>query len=158
MAHEPNYITPEGAAKLQEELRELKYDERPKLVDTIAWAAANGDRSENADYIYGKRRLREIDKRIEFLIKRLELAEVIDPSKVKSKTVRFGATVTILDEDDKEKRYKIVGVDEIDLDKGHISWKSPIGSALLNKSPGDLITVKTPKGERDIEVINIKFC
>lgn len=156
-SQEINYMTPAGAAKLQEELRDLKYNERPKLVETISWAAANGDRSENADYIYGKRRLREIDKRIEFLLKRIELTEIVDPTKVKSDKILFGATVTIIDEDEKKKTYTIVGVDEIDLDKGHISWKSPIASALLNKKEGDFATVHSPKGEREVEIIKIKY-
>jgi len=151
-----NYITPAGATRLQDELRRLKYDERPKLVETIAWAAANGDRSENADYIYGKRRLREIDKRLEFLLKRIELVEVIDPAKVKAQKVMFGATVTIFD-DDVKKIYSIVGVDEINLDKGHISWKSPLAAALLNKSEGDLVVFNTPKGEREVEIISIAY-
>jgi transcription elongation factor GreB len=157
MAQEINYITPAGAAALQEELRALKYDERPKLVDTIAWAAGNGDRSENADYQYGKRRLREIDKRIEFLLKRIELAEVVDPSKIKSDKVLFGATVTIIDEDNKEKTYKIVGVDEINLEKNEISWKSPVAAALLNKKVGDFATIHSPKGEREVELTRIIF-
>lgn len=156
-SNEINYMTPAGAAMLQEELRELKYNERPKLVETISWAAANGDRSENADYIYGKRRLREIDKRIEFLFKRIELTEVVDPTKIKSDKVLFGATVTIIDEDEKKKTYTIVGVDEIDLDKGLISWKSPLAAALLNKKEGDFATVHSPKGERDVEIIKIKY-
>jgi transcription elongation factor GreB len=157
MNQEINYITPTGAAALQEELRELKYGERPKLVETIAWAAGNGDRSENADYQYGKRRLREIDKRIEFLLKRIELAEVIDPAKVKSERVLFGATVSIRDEDDREKTYKIIGVDEIDIEKNEISWKSPVASALLNKKVGDFATISSPKGEREVEIVKIVY-
>jgi len=157
MTQEINYITPLGAAALQEELRTLKYDERPKLVETIAWAAGNGDRSENADYQYGKRRLREIDKRIEFLLKRIELAEVVDPSKVKSDKVLFGATVTIRDEDGRDKSYKIIGVDEINVEKSEISWKSPVASALLNKKVGDFATISSPKGEREVEIIKIIY-
>jgi len=157
MSKEINYITPAGAAALQEELRTLKYDERPKLVDTIAWAAGNGDRSENADYQYGKRRLREIDKRLEFLLKRIELAEVVDPSKIRSDKVLFGATVTIRDEDDKDKTYRIVGVDEINLEKNDISWRSPVASALLNKKVGDIVTIHSPKGDRDVEIVKIIF-
>jgi transcription elongation factor GreB len=157
MSQDINYITPAGAAALQEELRTLKYDERPKLVDTIAWAAGNGDRSENADYQYGKRRLREIDKRLEFLLKRIELAEVVDPSKIRSDKVLFGATVTIRDEDDKDKTYRIVGVDEINLEKNEISWKSPVASALLNKKVGDIVTIHSPKGDREVEIVKIIF-
>jgi len=156
-SQEKNYITPSGAKMLQDELYELKHDERPKLVETISWAAANGDRSENADYIYGKRRLREIDKRIEFLLKRLDLAEVIDPSTVKSNKVLFGVTVTILDHDQKEKTYKIAGIDEVDLDKNQISWKSPIAAAMLNHVVGDIVTVVSPNGEREVEIIKIVY-
>ncbi len=152
-----NYITPDGAAKLQEELRRLKYDERPKVVETVAWAASNGDRSENADYTYGKRRLRQIDRRVEFLIKRLEAAEVIDPQTVKSDQVRFGATVTIRNEDDQEKTYSIVGVDEVDVYKGKISWRSPLANALLKSKEGDSLTFNSPKGEQEIEVVKIKY-
>ncbi len=156
-AIEVNYITPKGAEALQDELKELKHDERPKLVETIAWAASNGDRSENADYIYGKRRLREIDRRIEFLLKRLSIVELIEPSTVKSDKILFGATVTILDEQENKKTYKIIGVDEINLDRSEISWKSPIGSALLNKKVGDIVTVVTPKGERELEIVKIVY-
>lgn len=152
-----NYITPAGAAKLQAELRALKYDERPKVVDTVAWAASNGDRSENADYTYGKRRLRQIDRRVEFLIKRLEAAEVIDPAKVQSDQVRFGATVTIRTEDDEEKRYSIVGVDEVDVYKGKISWRSPLANAMLKAREGDVITFTSPKGEQEIEIVAISY-
>src|SRR5262245_25114570 len=125
-----HYMTPAGAKRLQDELDKLQHKERPDLVKVVAWAAGNGDRSENADYIYGKRRLREIDRRVRYLIKRLDSAEIIDPAKQKSDRVRFGATVTVEDEAGKEKTYSIVGADEIDLSRGLISYQSPIGKAL----------------------------
>ncbi|MCB9030147.1 MAG: transcription elongation factor GreB [Deltaproteobacteria bacterium] len=154
---EKNYITPQGLQKLQEEFRELKSVERPQIVETVAWAAANGDRSENADYQYGKRRLRQIDKRLEFLTKRLDICEVIDPSTIKSDRVLFGATVTIEDEDGEEKIYKIVGVDEIDTDSGLISWRSPLGKALFKAKVGDYVTFQTPGGEREVEILKINY-
>ncbi len=152
-----NYITPRGAEKLQAELRELRNIERPKLVNTIAWAAGNGDRSENADYIYGKRRLREIDRRVRFLIKRLESAEVIDPVSQRSDEVLFGATVTVRDEQEAEKTYQIVGVDEIDAARGCVSWLSPIARALLHAKVGQVVTLHSPKGEQDLEVLRIEY-
>ena len=152
-----NYITPAGVKRLQDELRELKTKTRPELTDVIAWAASNGDRSENGDYIYGKRKLREIDRRIRFLAKRLEIAEVVDPTTVKADHVLFGATVTIRDEDDVEKTYSIVGVDEVDIDKGRISWVSPLASALFKARVDDFVTFKSPKGVREIEIIAIDY-
>ena len=152
-----NYVTPKGAQKLQDELRHLKHTERPQVVETVSWAASNGDRSENADYTYGKRRLRQIDKRVEFLLKRLENAEVVDPLKVICDHVRFGATVTIRDEEDREKRYSIVGVDEVDATNGKISWRSPLAHALLKAKEGDLVTVHSPRGEQEIEVVKIEY-
>ncbi|EKD41418.1 MAG: transcription elongation factor GreB, partial [uncultured bacterium] len=123
----------------------------------ITWAASNGDRSENADYIYGKRRLREIDRRIRFLQKRIEAFEIIDPEQIKSSDVLFGATVTVVDEESIEKTYSIVGIDEANAGKGHISWVSPLGSALLKKTVGDLASFKTPKGLRELEIVKIKY-
>jgi transcription elongation factor GreB len=152
-----NYITPEGAQKLKDELHQLLTKERPKLVETVAWAAGNGDRSENADYIYGKRRLREIDSRIRFLTKRLDDAEVVDPSKQNSDKVLFGATVSVLDEDENLKRYQIVGIDETNAKLGRISWISPIGKALLQAKVGDSVVLKTPKGEEQLEVVKIEY-
>ncbi len=152
-----NYITPSGAQKLKDELKKLLHQERPDLVKVVAWAASNGDRSENGDYIYGKRRLREIDRRIRFLTKRLEDAEVIDSSRQDSSRVLFGATVTILDEDGKKKTYRIVGQDEIDPAKGWISWVSPMAKAILNSKVGDAVIVKTPKGEEELEILNISY-
>ncbi len=154
-----NYITPGGAKRLRDELSHLLNVERPKMTETVAWAASNGDRSENADYIYGKRRLREIDRRLRFLTKRLEIAEIVDPASIKSEVVRFGATVTVRDPEGVEKTYTIVGVDEIDLKKGHISWISPLGSALLRAKAkvGDEVTFNAPKGEIDLEIVALKF-
>lgn len=152
-----NYITPKGAERLRRELKDLLDVERPKLVETVAWAASLGDRSENADYIYGKRRLREIDRRIRFLTKRLEAAEVIDPNQQKSETVVFGATVTVVDESERRRVYCIVGIDETEPGAGKISWISPVGRALLKARVGDTVTFLTPKGEEDVEVVSIEF-
>lgn len=152
-----NYITPTGLTRLKSELHELLNVERPKVVEVVAWAASNGDRSENADYQYGKRRLREIDKRIHFLQKRLDASELVDPSLQKGDKVLFGATVTVVDEDEKQRVYQIVGIDETDIKAGKISWRSPIGSALLQNSVGDVVTVKLPAGEEDLEIIKVEF-
>lgn len=152
-----NYITPSGFSRLQDEFRHLKQKERPEIVDVVAWAAGNGDRSENGDYIYGKKRLREIDRRLRFLASRLDAAEVVDPTKVRSDQVLFGATVTVLCEDDSEKTYSIVGADEYDPDAGKISWLSPLAKALFKAREGDLISFNSPQGERDIEVLSICY-
>lgn len=152
-----NYITPGGAKKLREELKELLHKKRPEITAVVAWAASNGDRSENADYLYGKRRLREIDRRIRFLTKRLESAEIVDPAAQSSDRVHFGATVTIQSEAGEKKTYSIVGVDEIDLSRKRISWVSPLGKALLNTKVGDTITLRSPKGEEDFEVLEIEY-
>ena len=151
-----NYITPGGFKKLKEEFSKLMNDERPALTRTIAWAAGNGDRSENADYIYGKRRLREIDRRIRFLTKRIESAEIIDPGQLDLDEVRFGATVTIRDEN-AEKTYTIVGIDEIDMSKNRISWTSPLAVALLKAQEGDVINFRSPKGMRELEIVKILY-
>lgn len=150
-----NYITPSGLEKLRAELRKLRDDERPKLLETIAWAASNGDRSENADYIYGKKRLREIEKRLRFLTKRLEIAEVVDPTTIATEKVSFGAMVTICDEDGVETTYQIVGEDEIDAKAKKISWKSPLAKALLGKKQGDAVTVHRPAGAIEVEIMSI---
>jgi transcription elongation factor GreB len=152
-----NYITPSGLKKLQDELRHLKTKERPHYVEIVSWAASLGDRSENADYLYGKRKLREIDRRIRFLGKRLDNIEVVDPTKVKADSVRFGATVTIRDEDGSDKTYTIVGIDETDIDRGRISWISPLANALFKAQIGDYVTFKTPKGVREVEVVDIQY-
>jgi transcription elongation factor GreB len=154
-----NYITPSGYKKLQEELDHLWKVERPELVKTIAWAASNGDRSENGDYIYGKKRLREIDRRVRFLRKRLELAEVVDPAQRRNcNQVFFGATVTVCDASGCESRYSIVGVDEADVAGGRISWVSPLARALLKLSEGDVATLRTPTGLNELEVVSVMYC
>lgn len=152
-----NYMTPQGAKKLRDELVRLKHGERPEVVKVVQWAAGNGDRSENGDYLYGKRRLREIDRRIRYLSKRLESAEVIDPATVTAEVVQFGATVTIRDEDDNEKTYSIVGVDEIEVAKGKISWLSPLASALMKAKEGDTVTFRFPKGVQEIEILQVVY-
>lgn len=152
-----NYITPEGYERLKAELKKLLYEERPALVKTVSWAASNGDRSENADYIYGKRRLREIDRRIRFLTKRIEAAEVVDPAARKSDRVLFGATVVVADEDGARTTYRIVGIDESDPSKKRVSWISPIARALLNARVGDVVTFRSPKGEEEIEIVEIRY-
>ena len=152
-----NYITPAGCKRLQDELRELKTKTRPEVTAVVSWAASNGDRSENADYHYGKKKLREIDKRIRFIAKRLDNVEIVDPLKVKSDTVLFGATVTVRDEDGTLKTYSIVGADETDVDKGRISWLSPLAQALFKARVDDYVSFRTPKGIRDLEVIEIKY-
>lgn len=158
MVHEEkNYITPAGFRRLQAELKDLRMKQRPEMTEVVAWAASNGDRSENADYHYGKRKLRQIDSRIRFLTKRIEAAEIIDPGSVSSKIVKFGATVTILNEKDEEKTYSIVGEDESDLSKGLISWKSPLARALMKRESGDMITFTTPSGPQDIEIVAVEF-
>jgi len=152
-----NYITPAGLEKLRAEYQQLMQVERPKIVETVAWAASNGDRSENADYIYGKRRLREIDSRMRFLMGRLENAEVVDPSQLKSETILFGASVVVEDEDGEEQSYQIVGEDEIDIAQGKISWRSPIATSLLGKKEGDEVIVAKPKGPESLTIIQINY-
>ncbi len=154
-------MTPSGAARLKSELKKLLTQERPALVQVIAWAASNGDRSENGDYIYGKRRLREIDRRIRFLTQRLEAAEIIDPltqvAQASQKSVCFGATVTVLNSNQVKKVYRIVGQDEIDLNHGWISWASPMAKALLNSKVGDIVQLRTPVGEEELEILHVSY-
>jgi transcription elongation factor GreB len=157
MAQEKNYITPPGFQKLKAEFHELSHIERPKLVETVAWAASNGDRSENADYIYGKRRLREIDRRLGFLIKRLEAAEVVEPSQIKNARIVFGATVTVKDQDGVQSIYQIVGEDETAVDHGKVSWKSPLGTSLMGKAEGDEIIFQRPAGEKILEILLVRY-
>ena len=158
MSDRPNYITPSGYRRLREEYDALFAGERPKLLETIAWAAANGDRSENADSQYGRRRLREIDRRINFLSKRMASAKVTDPARQPDKDrVWFGATVTLADEDDQERVVTLVGEDEADAGAGAISWSSPLGRAIRGAAVGDLRRVILPSGERDYEVIRIDY-
>jgi transcription elongation factor GreB len=150
-----NYITPAGHARLKSELKALVEVERPEVVRTVSWAASNGDRSENGDYIYGKRRLREIDHRIRFLMKRLEIAEVVDPHDRDG--VYFGATVTYCDSSGAERTVSIVGTDEVDPSHGRISWISPVARALLRAREGDMVTLRTPAGAEELEVIAIRY-
>ncbi len=152
-----NYITPAGFEKLRNEYTELLSKERPKIVETVTWAASNGDRSENADYQYGKKRLREIDKRLHFLQIRLESAEVIDPQNLKSDKVIFGAFVTIEYQDGMQKTFQIVGADEFDIQQNKISWKSPVASSLLGKKVDDEAKIIKPQGEDSVVITDIFF-
>ncbi|OFZ23889.1 MAG: transcription elongation factor GreB [Bdellovibrionales bacterium RIFOXYA1_FULL_36_14] len=154
---EKNYITVMGLKKLEDELNWYMHIERPKICNVVSWAAALGDRSENADYIYGKKRLREIDSKIRFLSKQIESAEVIDPEKIKSETIQFGATVKVVDENGQNKTFAIVGMNETDAGKNFISWKSPIGRALLGKCVGDDVVVTTPRGEIKYIILEISY-
>jgi transcription elongation factor GreB len=153
-----NYITPQGYARLRAELMQLMDEERPKMVDVVHWAASNGDRSENGDYLYGKKRLREIDRRIRFLTKRLEIAEVADPSLHHgTDQVFFGATVTYADEKGEERTVTIKGIDEAEHLQGEVSWISPIARALLKAREGDVVKLVTPAGVQEVEVIEVKY-
>ncbi len=153
-----NYMTPAGYAQLDAEFNQLWKVERPKLVETISWAAKNGDRSENGDYIYGKKRLREIDRRIRFLSKRLEHAEVVDPAtREDTDQVFFGATVTVADQDGRESTYAIVGIDEADAGRGRIAWISPMARALRKAREGDSVSVQTPDGRREVEIVEVRY-
>jgi transcription elongation factor GreB len=153
-----NYITPQGYARLRAELMELIDNERPKVVEVVHWAASNGDRSENGDYLYGKKRLREIDRRIRFLTKRLEIAEVTDPSVHHgSDQVFFGATVTYADESGRERTITILGIDEADSAQAQVSWISPIARALLKAREGDVVKLVTPLGAEEIEVLAVRY-
>ena len=153
-----NYITPAGYRRIREELLKLIDVERPEVVKVVHWAASNGDRSENGDYIYGKRRLREIDRRIRFLTKRLDLAEVVDPSVHHgSDQVFFGATVTYLNSAGTEHTVTIVGIDELDPLHGKISWVSPVARALTKAREGDVVTLRTPQGEDELEILAVEY-
>lgn len=153
-----NYITAAGHRRLQDELKALIKVERPKVVETVAWAAGNGDRSENGDYIYGKKRLREIDSRIRFLTKRLEIAEVVNPAaQTNREQVFFGATVTYATSDDKKHTITIVGIDEADADRGQVSWIAPVARALLKARVGDVVELKGPRGVEALEVVAIVY-
>jgi transcription elongation factor GreB len=153
-----NYITPAGHARLKDELEHLVKRERPYVVEIVAWAASNGDRSENGDYIYGKRRLREIDRRIRFLSKRLDIAEIVDPLRQgDNDQVFFGARVTIADSDGQESTYTIVGVDEADVANGRISWVSPLARALIKNREGDSIRFQSPVGVREIDILEVVY-
>ena len=147
-----NYLTPQGYRRLREEFARLLDDERPKIVETVSWAAKNGDRSENGDYLYGKKRLREIDRRVRFLIKRLEAAEVVDSAGRDSDQVFFGATVKL-----KDKTITIVGVDETDSPRHRISWISPVAKALIKAREGDKVQLKTPGGIEELEILEVRY-
>ena len=156
-----NYMTPGGFARLKAELSQLVDKERPETVAIVAWAAGNGDRSENGDYIYGKKRLREIDRRIRFLVKRLDIAQVVDPvahaRSENSDQIFFGATVTVRDPRGNLRTISIVGVDEIDTTKGHVSWVSPIARALLKAREGDTVMLHTPAGAEELSILEVRY-
>jgi len=157
-----NYVTPNGMRMLRDELDHLRLVERPQVVETVAWAAGNGDRSENGDYIYGKKRLREIDRRLRFLIKRIESAEVVDPARQANRDrVFFGATVTYVDAEDvtdeSETTIRIVGIDEAGTARDLVSWVSPVARALMKAEVGDVVALRTPTGIRQIEVLEIAY-
>lgn len=153
-----NYMTPGGWRCMQDELYQLVHKERPELTQLINWAASNGDRSENGDYIYGKRRLRQIDGRIRFLTKRLENAEVVDPAiRESTDQVFFSATVTYAREDGREETVSIVGIDETDLARNHVSWTSPVARALLKAREGDVVQLRTPAGIEDLEILTVEY-
>ena len=155
-----NYMTPAGFGRMKDELERLVQKERPELVATVAWAAGNGDRSENGDYIYGKKRLREIDRRIRFLIRRLDTAEVVDPAARRdegSDQVFFGATVVLRSAKDGERTISIVGIDEIDTARGYISWVSPMARALIKAREGDTVTLRTPGGVDELEIVEVRY-
>jgi transcription elongation factor GreB len=153
----PNYITPAGYRRLTDEQERLLKVERPKIVEEVAVAAAHGDRSENAEYIYGKRKLRQIDSRLRWLGRRLDQIQVVDPAQQKGKRVLFGATVAVKGEDGARRKYQIVGVDEVDAAAGKVSWQSPLGRALLRKTQGDWVTVHKPAGEEEFEILEVEF-
>jgi transcription elongation factor GreB len=153
----PNYLTPEGAKKIAEELQKLASVERPRVVSEVSDAAAQGDRSENAEYIYGKKRLREIDRRIRFLTKRLDAAVVVRSSEVAQGEVRFGALVDVRDENGKASRYRIVGPDEADPGAAKISFQSPLGKSLMKRKVGEVVVVERPAGAIELEIVAITY-
>ena len=158
MSDTPNYITPAGWRSLKDELYQLVNKERPEIVQIVNWAASNGDRSENGDYLYGKRRMREIDYRIRFLTKRLEAAQVVDPeTREATDQIFFGATVTLLRGNGSEQTVKIVGIDEIDTAKNKISWISPLARCLIKAREGDEVSLNTPEGREDIEILEVAY-
>ena len=152
-----NYISPAGYARLKAELKQLVEAERPEVVRTVSWAAKNGDRSENGDYLYGKKRLREIDRRVRFLIKRLEAAEVVDAAGRDSDQVFFGSTIKITNQKGEQRTLSIVGVDETDTSKGRISWISPVAKALIKAREGDKVLLKTPGGVEELEILEVRY-
>ncbi|WP_294267058.1 transcription elongation factor GreB [uncultured Sphingomonas sp.] len=158
MEPRPNYITPAGYAALKAEYDQLLGTDRPAIVEVVSWAAGNGDRSENGDYLYGRKRMREIDRRLSFLAKRMKAAKVVDPARAEDRgRVFFGATVTIADEDDNQRIVTIVGDDEADAGTGRIGWHAPLARALKGAAVGDLRTVELPAGPREYEVLSIAY-
>ena len=157
VAQHKNYITPRGYRRLRREQERLRLGERPKLVEEVAWAASLGDRSENAEYIYGKKRLREIDRRLRWLDKRIEAAEIVDPAIARGERVFFGATVVLDYPDGSERTYDLVGVDEIEADRGRISWRSPLGRLLMRRAEGDQITLRHAGEETEIEIVEVLY-
>ena len=156
----PIYLTPAGAQRLRAELKEILYQLRPEMVKTVTWAASNGDRSENADYHYAKRKLRQYDGRIRFLTRQLEDATIVDPveqQKIANGRVLFGCTVTVENEAGEEKVFSIVGTDELDPSRGYLTWISPIGRALLGSAEGDLVSFTTPGGQTELEIIKVEY-
>ena len=153
-----NYMTPSGFARMQDEVNALLRVERPKIVEIVSWAAGNGDRSENGDYLYGKKRLREIDRRVRFLTKRLRIAEVVDPARQTHRDqIFFGATVTYVNARDEERTIRILGVDEADLRRGEVSLHSPIARALLRARVGDTVQIAIPAGREAVDVLDIRY-
>jgi transcription elongation factor GreB len=153
-----NYMTPQGYARLKHELTHLLNVERPELVKVVSWAAGNGDRSENGDYLYGKKRLREIDRRIRYLTRRLDNSEVVDPAaRGETEQIFFGATVDYVDDTGGQHTVTIVGLDEVDPARGHVSWISPIAGALIRHSAGDTVLLRTPSGARQIEIVDVRY-
>ena len=153
-----NYMTPQGYARLKYELTELLNTERPELVKVVSWAAGNGDRSENGDYLYGKKRLREIDRRIRYLTRRLDNSEVVDPAaRGDTEQIFFGATVDYVDDAGERHTVTIVGLDEVDTARGHVSWISPIAGALIKHCAGDIVSLRTPAGARQIEIVDVRY-
>jgi len=157
MTDAKNYMTPAGFRRLSDELAHLWKVERPPVVETVAWAAGNGDRSENGDYIYGKQKLRQIDRRIRHLSKRLDCAVVVDNAGKAHERVYFGATVTFAHESGDERTVTIVGVDELDAGDARISWHSPMATALLKARVGDVVTLRTPRGPEPLEILDIRY-
>lgn len=153
----PNYITPNGLERLRREIAWLEGTERPKIVAEVAYAASLGDRSENAEYIYGKKRLRKIDSRRRFLIKRLESVRLVDPAIMSGEVVKFGATVVLEDEDGNEQTWRIYGEDEVDVEAGILSWRSPIARAIMGKAEGEAVTFQAPGGRREIEIVEVSY-
>ena len=153
----PTYISPAGHKKIVEEYNELLHKERPRITAEVAYAASLGDRSENSEYLYGKKRLREIDKRLHFLQKRLEGIEVVDPTKFSGDAVRFGAIVDIEDEEGNTQRWTILGEDEVDMERHILSYNAPLGRALLSRKVGDTVAFETPKGRREVTLIGVSY-